>query len=416
MDYPYEIPANWEWVKLSSVANVIMGQSPESTSITDDSSCTPLIGGATDMGELSPLISRYTNKPTKLSKKGDIILCIRATLGRPIFSDDVYCLGRGVAAIRTKLGLKEFWKYVLINFKQYLYDKATGSTFAQVTSNVLQYMPIPLAPLSEQHRIVARIESLFSKLDEANEKAQSVLDSFENRWAAILHKAFTGELTKNWRAEKNIANDWRTVKLEEIGKVIGGGTPSTSNPSYWKNGNISWITPADMRSLQSKYISYGAKNITQQGLQYSSARMMPKGSIIFSSRAPIGYVAIAANDLCTNQGCKSLIPNECALSEYVYFTLVYMRNSIEKLGRGTTFKEVSGKIFGSIAIPLPTIAEQLEIVRILDRLLSQEQQAKQAAKAVIAKIDVMKKSILARAFRGELGTNDPSDEPARMCT
>ena len=167
-----------------------------------------------------------------------------------------------------------------------------------------------------------------------------------------------------------------------------------------------------MRSIESKYISHGAKNITYQGLQSSSARIMPKGSIIFSSRAPIGYVAIAANELCTNQGCKSLISSECVLPEYVYFTLVYMRDSIEKLGRGTTFKEISGKIFGSISISLPTITEQREIVSILDKLLSQEQKAKEAAEAVIEQIDIMKKSILVRAFRGELGTNDPNDEPA----
>lgn len=413
MDYPYEVPENWKWIKLSSVADVIMGQSPKGTSITDDSSCAPLIGGASDIGESYPIISRYTNRPTKLSEKGDIILCIRATLGRPIFSDNVYCLGRGVASIRVKIGIKEFYRYGLINFEQYLYDNATGSTFAQISSNILKNMPIPLPPLPEQYRIVAKIEALFSKLDEAKEKAQSVLDGFENRRAAILHKAFIGELTKKWRNDNNILTAWRIVKLEEIGNVVGGGTPSTSNRTYWDNGDISWITPADMRSIESKYISHGAKNITYKGLQSSSARMMPKGSVIFSSRAPIGYVAIAANELCTNQGCKSLIPSECALPEYVYFTLVYMRDSIEKLGRGTTFKEISGKIFGSISISLPTITEQKEIVRILDRLLSQEQQAKQAAENVIAQIDIMKKSILARAFRGELGTNDPNDEPAQ---
>lgn len=154
----------------------------------------PLIGGAADMGELYPQVSRFTKTPTKQSQTDDVILSIRATLGRPIFSDGIYCLGRGVVAFRSSIVTKEFLRYFFIDQENYLYQNATGTTFAQVDSKTLKSMPFPLPPFHEQRRIVRRVESLFSKLDEAKEKAQAVVDSFETRKAAILHKAFTAAL------------------------------------------------------------------------------------------------------------------------------------------------------------------------------------------------------------------------------
>ncbi|MBR0185096.1 MAG: restriction endonuclease subunit S, partial [Synergistaceae bacterium] len=164
---------------------------------------------------------------------------------------------------------------------------------------------------------------------------------------AVLQAAIEGSLTGGSR------DNWRFVRLGEIGEIIGGGTPNTSKSENWVNGRIAWITPADMGTLKSKYISHGARHITEKGLASSSARIMPKGSIIFSSRAPIGYIAIAENDLCTNQGCKSVKLYDGVLSEYVYFALLAMRDDIKKMGSGTTFKEISGRVFSSVIIPLP---------------------------------------------------------------
>ena len=180
---------------------------------------------------------------------------------------------------------------------------------------------------------------------------------------AVLQAAIEGSLTGG------SCEGWRFVRLDEIGEIIGGGTPDTSKSEYWTNGRIAWITPADMGTLKSKYISHGARNITEKGLASSSARMMPKGSIIFSSRAPIGYVAIAENGLCTNQGCKSVRLYDEILSEYVYFALLAMRDDIKKMGSGTTFKEISGTVFSSVIIPLPPIDEQHRIVSRLDAIL-----------------------------------------------
>lgn len=247
-EQPYPVPENWCWTSLEFVTDIIMGQSPAGTDTTDDDSCMPLIGGAADMGRLYPKATRYTKVPTKVSKENDIILCIRATLGRPIYSDGEYCLGRGVAAIRSDKLPKEFLRYFFICQEQYLYDNATGTTFAQVNSDTLMKMPIALPPLAEQHRIVARIESLFAKLDEAKEKAQAVLDSFETRKAAILHKAFCGELTERWREERGIRIDSWTNQVyadlgtAKLGKMLDKAKNTGTQIPYLRNVNVRWFS------------------------------------------------------------------------------------------------------------------------------------------------------------------------------
>lgn len=215
-EQPYPLPDGWQWATLDSVAEIIMGQSPSGEETTDDSSYTPLIGGAADIGDNCLSITRYTKKPTKLSEKDDVIICVRATLGKPIFSDNKYCLGRGVAALRPRKVSKDFLRYTLINCEQYLYDNANGTTFLQIASKPLKQMPFPLPPLDEQQRIVALLDELFDKLDEAKTLAQAVVDGSEFRRAAILHKAFIGELTKLWRDEHGInLNRWQKKFLSD---------------------------------------------------------------------------------------------------------------------------------------------------------------------------------------------------------
>ena len=204
-EQPYKIPNNWCWTYVSNVMNIVMGQSPKGVDTTQNVSDIPLIGGASDMGDLYPRVNKYTKKATKLSKEDDIILSIRATLGRPIFSDGVYCLGRGVAGISSNYLSKEFIRYYYICFESSLYSNATGTTFLQVTGSVLNKMLIPLPPLNEQQRIVNRIESLFAKLDRAKELIENTLAQFEQNKMAILHKAFTGELTAKWRKKQKMA-------------------------------------------------------------------------------------------------------------------------------------------------------------------------------------------------------------------
>ena len=165
-----------------------------------------------------------------------------------------------------------------------------------------------------------------------------------------------------------MTSEWKECTLSELGDIVGGATPSTKNESNY-GGNIAWITPKDLSNLKGRFIAHGERNITEKGLNSCSAQMMPANTILFSSRAPIGYVAISENPVCTNQGFKSLVPNSDNDPMFLYYLLKYNRDTIEAMGSGTTFKEVSGATMRNIRVHVPIKkAEQQRIASVLDSL------------------------------------------------
>ena len=163
--------------------------------------------------------------------------------------------------------------------------------------------------------------------------------------------------------------EWIEKKISELGTVVGGATPSTKDEQNYIDGSIPWITPKDLAGFRGRYISRGERSITQKGLASCSAQMMPKHSVLFTSRAPIGYVAISANPVCTNQGFKSVVPNENTDYLFLYYLLKFYKDKIEALGSGTTFKEVSGTTMKNIVVRVPKEKEkQREIGLILSSI------------------------------------------------
>ena len=161
---------------------------------------------------------------------------------------------------------------------------------------------------------------------------------------------------------------WIRVKISDLGQVVGGATPSTKKEEYY-NGDIAWITPKDLSDFKGRYISRGERNITKAGMESCSTQLLPKNTILFSSRAPIGYVAIAENEMCTNQGFKSVIPNENVDYLFLYYLLKYNKDKIESMGSGTTFKEVSGSTMRNIEIMIPkSMDTQRKIASVLDSI------------------------------------------------
>jgi type I restriction enzyme S subunit len=163
-------------------------------------------------------------------------------------------------------------------------------------------------------------------------------------------------------------SEWNIYKISDIATIIGGGTPKTKIKEYW-NGNIPWLTPKDLTGYTNMYISHGERFITTLGLKKSSAKLMPKGTVLLTSRAPIGYVAIAANKICTNQGFKSLIPKDnLCNSEFLYYWIKKNVDKLKQLGTGTTFAEISGSVLKSVDIELPPLPTQKKIAHILSTL------------------------------------------------
>ena len=192
---------------------------------------------------------------------------------------------------------------------------------------------------------------------------------------------------------------YKTCSLSEIGEIVSGATPKTNVADNF-GGNIAWLTPADLSGYSAKYVSHGARNLTEKGYSSCGTKLMPQGTVLFSSRAPIGYVAIASNPICTNQGFKSIVPHDDILSEFLYYQLKFLRKSIQDMGSGTTFKEISAKKFATIRVVLPPLPEQKRIVARIEELFSELDNGVDTLKKTKQQLTVYRQSVLKAAFEG----------------
>ena len=405
-EQPYKVPENWCWTYLKPISKIrtgkkdanygsVDGEYPFFTCAAEPIRChgysfdcnAILLAGNGDINN----ISRYNGK-FEAYQRTYVVEIIE-----PFSIDYVF-----------------YWfKYRWFDFNK---DKMFGTAIPYIRLGNLQEFPIPVPPLTQQQRIVDRIESLFAKLDEAKQKAQDALDSFETRKAAILHKAFTGELTAQWRKEHGVGMEsWSWMPLKKCGSWHGGGTPSMSHPEYWENGTLLWVTSKDMKS---DLIEDTLMHTNMLGVENSSANYIAEPAVLFVMRSGILRrtfpVCIVKKSFTVNQDLKALVPTDDISLEYLFWVCkANERKILEKcMKSGTTVESINATALRDFEIPIAGDNEQTEIVRILDDLLAKEQQAKEAAEAVLEQIDLMKKSILARAFRGELGTNDPAEESA----
>ena len=196
--------------------------------------------------------------------------------------------------------------------------------------------------------------------------------------------------------------NWKWTTMGEIADVVGGGTPKTNDPTNYEGGTISWITPADLSGYTAKHIAHGARFITKKGLEESSAKMLPAGTVLFTSRAPIGYVAIASNPFCTNQGFKSFVLKEGVLPDYVYWWLKGSKDLAESMASGTTFLELSGAKAKQLPIPVAPLDQQKHIVAEIEKQFSRLDEAVANLKRVKANLKRYKAAVLKAAVEGRL--------------
>ncbi|MFR3153094.1 MAG: restriction endonuclease subunit S [Acutalibacteraceae bacterium] len=281
-----------------------------------------------------------------------------------------------------------------------------GTTRLKLTQGSMDIMPVPIPPLPEQQRIVDRIESLFAKLDEAKQKAQDALDSFETRKAAILHKAFTGELTAQWRKEHDVGMEsWAKKRFDEVATIKSNLVDPATFPDF------PHIAPDNIEKKTGVLLEY--HTVSEDGVTSGKHRFYP-GQILYSKIRPYlsKVVVVDFDGLCS----ADMYPIEAKGNTKCLWYYMLSEEFLEQAstaGSRSVLPKINQKELSALTVVLPTLSdEQTEIVRILDDLLAKEQQAKEAAEAVLEQIDLMKKSILARAFRGELGTNDPAEESA----
>lgn len=403
-EQPYEVPENWVWVRLLST---FTNKTDSKKKIQQKSYLNTGDYAVVDQGQ--NLIGGYTD---------DASLQYDGELPVVVFGDHTRCVKyidfkfvQGADGVKILLPVKsydsKFFYYAIMNLN--IPNMGYRRHFP-----LFDKLSLPLPPLSEQQRIVERIEELFAKLDEAKERLQEVADSFAVRKAAILHKAFTGELTTQWRRENGVSDEsWEEKTIGEICSSLKYGTSKKSSDDgevvvlrmgNLQNGEIDWSNlsyTSDEEDIKKYLLKSGDVLFNRT----NSPELVGKTSI-YRGEMP----AIYAGYLIKLDYEKNIV-----VGDYLNYYLnsskakeYYMQVKTD----GVSQSNINAKKIGEFEIPLPTLSEQHEIVRLINDLLARERSAQQATEQALASIDLMKKSILARAFRGELGTNKASEASA----
>ena len=262
-----------------------------------------------------------------------------------------------VLCIRAKENVDSKYLYYLLSqqaFFDYVMSGAKGCKMPRGDKKQIMQWPVTLPPLDEQRRIAGILGSLDDKIElnrriNANLEAQA--QALFRSWFVDFEPFRDGPFVDSELGK--IPQGWKIVTLSEIGDVIGGGTPSKIKPEYYTDNGIAWITPKDLSTNNCKFTSKGETDISELGYKNSSAKLMPRGSVLFSSRAPIGYISIAKNEICTNQGFKSIVPKKAGTC-FIYYFLRNNTSKIESMASGSTFKEASGGLMKSLEVIIPS--------------------------------------------------------------
>ena len=423
-DEPYKLPPNWCWTKFDIVAKWGSGGTPSRKNPEYYVGNIPWV----KTGELNNSFIYETeehisekavsNSSAKLFPINTVIIAMYgATIGKvgilglEATTNQACACGVCSSAIDYK-----YLFYYSISQKDDFISKGKGGAQPNISQEIIKQHEIPLPPFAEQQRIVARIESLFAKLDEAKEKAQEVVDGFETRKAAILHKAFSGELTAKWREENGVSFDeWNNKLFDECIEKMQNGLAkrggSTGTPYVvLRLANLSddgFITD-DLRHIvldekEQKTYKLNVDDVIM--IRVNGSKDNVAKQILVTENNPWAF----CDHIIRIKYNESVLPEYMVLYSKSEAYKIYVKdNIVSSAGQNT----ISRKGMARLSIPVPTIDEQKEISNILLDMFEKERRVKETAEAVIEQIDTMKKAILARAFRGELGTNDPSEESA----
>lgn len=307
---------------------------------------------------------------------GDLIICSRngslSLVGKCALVEDDIKATFGAFMLRLKSKINSKYTYYAVTCSiSYYKGLMSTTTVNQLTVETLNNMSIPVPPLEEQTAIATYLDAKCAKIDNVVAVQQKRIELLKELKQSIITHAVTRGLDKNAKLKDSgvewigeVPEGWEVCKIKHNFKIYAGATPKTENKSYW-DGDIVWITPADFKT-EDKYIIQGERNITIEGYNSCNTQLVPKRSIIFSKRAPIGTVALNEVDLCTNQGCLSCVPKQVN-SLFYYYVFSICTEMFDMLGSGATFKEISADIFANVKLPTPPLSEQTAIAAYLDK-------------------------------------------------
>ena len=294
----------------------------------------------------------------------------------------------------------DFFKYLLRSdsIRNAMANYVSGAAIPRIVLKDFKKMKLEFISSMKAQQKIASILSAYDDLIQNYKKQIEALQTTASELYKEWFVRFRFPGYKNSRFENGIPEGWKIERIGNIGEVIGGGTPSTENEEYW-DGDIPWLSPVDLSDNTNVYVSRGGKNITKLGLQKSSAKMMPKDTVLLSSRAPVGYVALAKNPICTNQGFKSVVCNTSVIQPiYLYFYFRMNKNYLQSIASGATFPELSGSMMKKLKVLLPQMELQKEFSKKANIFISKAELLSEQ----ITNLTQQRDLLLPRLMRGAL--------------
>ena len=473
-----ELPDGWAWTTLREISDIVLGQSPPSSTYNTSGKGLPFYQGKLEFGETYPTPRKWCTAPKKIAETGDVLISVRAPVGPTNICPEKSCVGRGLAAIRALGGIEPlFTLYLMRTFENEIAGKGTGTTFNAIKGNHLKTFELPLPPLSEQHRIVAKIEELVTKLDAgiyALHKVQAQLKQYRQ---SVLKAAFEGKLTEAWRAEhqtkiepssvllegilKERREKWGVEQLQQMkakGEMPKSDkwkaqykkpvAPDTSNlpelPNGWKWVKLGQITYLITKGSSPRwqgfnYVDRGilflrSQNVGWGRLDLSNIAHLPEafnekekksilkeGDVLLNLvGASIGRTAIASDELegaNMNQAVALIRLVKDGLDNK--FLMNYLlspeaQSTINGKKVDVARANLSLTDVSEFAVPLPPLLEQQAIVAEVESQLSVADEVEKTITAELKRAEQLRQSILKKAFSGKLVPQDPNDEPASV--
>ncbi len=439
-----KLPKGWQWTKLSTIGEVVTGTTPRKNNRKYYGNDHPffkpfdLNAGYYVKSSDDGLSDEGMRQARLLPEKSILVTCIGATIGKIGFNRVKGASNQQINAIVPADGIEPEFVYfncISPDFQKSIINNASATTLPILNKSKFELLQFPLAPIPEQHRIVAKIEELFTRLDAGAEVLKQIKAQLKRYRQAVLKYAFEGKLTEEWRKKHkdeiassesvlreqnrffaNAQNDnlyelpkgWVWTTVGQLYDIIGGGTPSTTVTKYW-NGNIPWITSADIYGLKD---IRPRKKISKEGIKNSATNLVPAGSIIVVTRVGLGKVSLTKTPICFSQDSQALVGNNRILSDYSLYYLSKAVQIFKYEHRGTTIAGVTKKQLAELLYPLPPLSEQHKIIEEIERRFSVADEVEKVVDSSLKQAERMRQSILKKAFEGKLVPQDPNDEPA----
>jgi type I restriction enzyme S subunit len=400
-EYTYQLPKDWKWEKLGEVCNIIMGQSPPSTSYNTDGIGLPFFQGKAEFTELYPTVEKWCNAPNKIAEPNDVLLSVRAPVGTTNIANLRCCIGRGLASIRFENYKYAF--YFLRSIQQKLDSKGTGTTFKAISGETIRETWIPIPPKPIQQVIVSKIEELFSELDKGIENLRTAQLQLKTYRQSILKWAFEGKLTNENVKEGELPKGWKNTSIEEVATVGTGATPLKSKSEYY-GGNIAWVTSG---ALNNEFVREATDFVTEKAVNETNLSVYPKHTLLvamYGEGKTRGKCSELLIEACTNQAIAAIYFDELQISVKPYLKYFLLKNytDIRKKSSGGVQPNLNLGIIKKLQFPLAPIEEQNKIIQEIEGRLSIADKMEESITQSLQQAEALRQSILKKAFEGKL--------------